>query len=102
MLHQNEDMLNFKEDSVFVGYDTLNTKAIVNGIFKYGNLSRFGNGKVIVNIQNITGPNGKIVRPDNIASICATQDNNQIFYIWDEYRDFTAYDAQKYPIINII
>lgn len=62
----------------------------------------FGNGKVIVNIQNITGPNGKIVRPDNIASICGTQDNNQIFYIWDEYRDFTAYDAQKYPIINII
>ena len=45
---QNEDMLNFKEDSLFVGYDTLNSEATVNGIFKDGSLSSIGNGKVIL------------------------------------------------------
>ena len=45
---QNEDMLNFKEESVFLGYELLECEATVNGIFKDGSLSSIGNGKVIL------------------------------------------------------
>ena len=45
---QNEDMLNFKEDSEFIGYDTLECSATINGIFKDGNLASFGKGKLIL------------------------------------------------------
>ena len=45
---QNEDMLNFKEDSLFVGYDTLEANAIINGIFKDGELVAKASGKLIL------------------------------------------------------
>ena len=48
---QNEDMLNFKEPCEFVGYETLKAKAHVNGIFKDGELSSFGKGKLILSFD---------------------------------------------------
>ena len=45
---QNEDMLNFKEPCEFVGYDSLECKAHVTGIFKDGELASFGKGKLIL------------------------------------------------------
>ena len=45
---QNEDMLNFKEDSKFVGYEKLECRAHINGIFKDGNISSIAKGKVIL------------------------------------------------------
>ena len=45
---QNEDMLNFKEDSNFVGYDNLECDAVINGIFSEGSLSSKASGKVVL------------------------------------------------------
>ncbi len=45
---QNEDMLNFNEESIFVGYDTLETTSTINGIFKDGSLSSCATGEVIL------------------------------------------------------
>lgn len=59
--------------------------------------------KLTINIQNCTKPDGtKIVAPDNLADICSTQDDNQIIYMWDEWRNFTEYTEDKFPTINII
>ena len=45
---QNEDMLNFKEPCEFLGYEKLESEAIVNGIFKDGELVSFGKGKLLL------------------------------------------------------
>lgn len=45
---QNEDMLNFKEESSFIGYDNLECDATVNGIFSEGNLSSKASGKIVL------------------------------------------------------
>ena len=59
--------------------------------------------KLTINIQNCTKPDGtKIVAPANMADICCTQNDNQILYIWDAWRNFVSYNAEKYPTINII
>ena len=59
--------------------------------------------KLTINIQNCTKPDGtKIVAPANMADICCTQNDNQILYIWDAWRNFVPYNAEKYPTINII
>lgn len=62
----------------------------------------FGDGKIKVNVINFVGPNGKLEAPEDIAAICGTGTADQVFYVWDNYRNTVAYDANKYPIINII
>ena len=49
---QNEDMLNFKENSSFIGYDHLECTSKVNGIFKDGNLSSKASGKLVLAFDN--------------------------------------------------
>ena len=56
---------------------------------------------VTINIQNVVKPDGTKIVPTDLATICGTQDDNQIIYMWDEYRGHTAYGS-KYPTINII
>ena len=56
--------------------------------------------KLTINIQNCTGPNGKIT-PLDLATICGTQKDDQLIYMWDNYRKHTAY-GDKYPTITII
>ena len=51
MASQNEDMLNFNEPCEFVGYNTLESTAHINGIFKDGELSSFGSGKLILSFD---------------------------------------------------
>lgn len=56
---------------------------------------------ITINIQNLTKPDGnKLQAPDNLGSICATGDKNQIIYMFDDYRGITPY-GDKYPIISI-
>ena len=56
---------------------------------------------ITINIQNLTKPDGnKLQAPDNLGSICATGDENQIIYMFDDYRGITPY-GDKYPIISI-
>lgn len=57
--------------------------------------------KLIINLQNITKPDGtKLEPPQNLQDICGTQNDKQIIYIWDEYRGHVAY-GDKYPNISI-
>ena len=58
--------------------------------------------KLTVNIQNFTKPDGNKLVATDLAKICTTLDENQIFILWDEVRGYVAYDADKYPIINIV
>ena len=57
--------------------------------------------KLTINIQNLTKPDGtKLIMPTDLSTICATGDDNQIIYMYDDYRGITSY-GDKYPIINI-
>jgi hypothetical protein len=57
---------------------------------------------LIINIQNCTKPDGtKITAPANMADICATGDENQLIYMYDDWRGVIPYDENIYPTINI-
>lgn len=57
--------------------------------------------KLTINLQNITKPDGtKLTMPQDLSTICGTQNDDQIIYIWDEYRNHVAY-GDKYPLIDI-
>ena len=45
---QNEDMLNFKEESSFIGYDKLTFTSKINGIFVDGKLVKEASGKIVL------------------------------------------------------
>ncbi len=49
---QNEDMLNFKEESSFIGYDKLTCTSKVNGIFANGKLVNNASGKLVLTFDN--------------------------------------------------
>ena len=58
--------------------------------------------KLTINIQNCTKPDGtKILPVSDLSTICGTQDDNQILYVWDAWRNFVPY-SPVYPTINII
>lgn len=58
--------------------------------------------KLTINIQNCTKPDGtKIVSVEDLSTICGSQNNDQIIYMWDSWRNHTEY-GDKYPTINII
>lgn len=62
----------------------------------------FAPEKININVINTIGPNNKkITMPSDIASICGTGDEKQIFYVWDNYRNLVPYDVTKYPTITI-
>ena len=54
-----------------------------------------------INIQNLTKPDGTKVVPCDLSTICGTQDNNQLIYVYDSYNGVRAYDETIYPTINI-
>ena len=56
--------------------------------------------KLTINIQNLTKPDGTKLQPVDLATICGTQDDNQIIYMYDSWRGHTAY-GDKYPTITI-
>lgn len=63
----------------------------------------FAPEKIIVNIINTIGPNNKkVTMPSNIADVCGTGNDKQLFYIWDNYRQVVPYEAEKYPTFNIL
>lgn len=57
--------------------------------------------KITINIQNCTKPDGSKLENCDLKDICGTQDDKQIIYMWDEYRNHVSY-SDKYPKINII
>ena len=65
------------------------------------NDNMFSSDKLTVNITNCYGPFGKIETPDDLATICGTQDANQVIYIWNNKEGFVPYSTDRYPTINI-
>lgn len=62
----------------------------------------FGPDKVTINMINCTHAGEKITAPANIADVCGTNDAaTQLFYIWSNEEGLVAYDAERYPVINI-
>lgn len=62
----------------------------------------FGPDKVTINLINCTYAGEKITMPEDIASVCGTNDaDTQLFYIWSNEEGLVAYDADRYPVINI-
>lgn len=54
-----------------------------------------------INIQNLTKPDGTKVVPCDLSTICGTQDNNQLIYVYDSYNGVRSYNETIYPTINI-
>lgn len=62
----------------------------------------FGPDKVTINLINCTHAGEKITMPEDIATVCGTNDAaTQLFYIWSNEEGLVAYDASRYPVINI-
>lgn len=62
----------------------------------------FGPDKVTINVINCTRAGKKITMPEDIATVCGTNDAaTQLFYVWSNEEGLVAYDADRYPVINI-
>jgi len=62
----------------------------------------FGPDKVTINLINCTHAGEKITMPEDIATVCGTNDAaTQLFYVWSNEEGLVAYDADRYPVINI-
>lgn len=62
----------------------------------------FGPDKVTINLINCTHAGKKITMPEDIATVCGTNDAaTQLFYVWSNEEGLVAYDADRYPVINI-
>ena len=62
----------------------------------------FGPDKVTINLINCTHVGKKITMPEDIATVCGTNDAaTQLFYVWSNEEGLVAYDADRYPVINI-
>lgn len=62
----------------------------------------FGPDKVTINVINCTHAGKKITMPEDIATVCGTNDAaTQLFYVWSNEEGLVAYDADRYPVINI-
>lgn len=63
----------------------------------------FSPEKVTINIENCTGPYGKIEPVEDISSICGTHNHEtQVIYVCQDYdNNCLPYDAEKYPVITI-
>lgn len=63
--------------------------------------NRFGDGKIVINLTNVTTPYGLLTKPANMSEILGSKDSNQIVYVYYHNGGFVEYDANKYPIVNI-
>lgn len=62
----------------------------------------FGEGKITLNIQNLIKPDGtKLEIPENIADICGSG-NNQILYVYRDKGGLVPYNADKFPVVNVL
>lgn len=63
----------------------------------------FAPDKVTINFINFTGPDGKkLVKPKDMSTILGTGEFSQLLYIYYDVAGFQAYDAAKYPTVNIL
>lgn len=62
----------------------------------------FGGNKITVNFINLVGPNGKVTTPSDISTVCGSADENQIVYVYRSKGGIVAYDANKFPVVNVL
>lgn len=63
----------------------------------------FAPDKITINVSNLITPDGTLLAaPKDMATIAGSFDDKQVFYLSDNYRGSVAYDAAKYPAINIL
>lgn len=63
----------------------------------------FAPDKITINVSNLITPDGTLLEaPKDMATIAGSFDDKQVFYLSDNYRGSVAYDAAKYPAINIL
>ena len=62
----------------------------------------FAPDKVTLNIQNLTIPGGNKLTTQDVSTICGTKDSNQVIYAYNAYEGVLAYNANRYPAINIL
>lgn len=63
----------------------------------------FAPDKITINVSNLITPDGTLLAaPEDMATIAGSFDDKQVFYLSDNYRGSVAYDAAKYPAINIL
>ena len=60
----------------------------------------FAPNKIKVNITNFVKPDGTVLTATDMNTICGTQDDNQVFYLYVG-GEILAYDETRYPAINI-
>lgn len=61
----------------------------------------FGPDKMTVNIVNCTTPKGKLQPVEDLATVCGTKDENQLFYMYSDKEGEIAYSVDRFPIITI-
>lgn len=57
-------------------------------------------GKLTLNIQNLTKPDGAVLNTEDIPSICGTGDKNQVLYVYVDKEGLIPY-GDRYPAITI-
>ena len=58
----------------------------------------FAPDKLTINFINVVGPDGKVIKPTNLAEVCGTSDENQIIYVWNSKGGTIPYgDGSRYP-----
>ena len=58
----------------------------------------FAPDKLTINFINVVGPDGKVIKPTNLAEVCGTSDENQIIYVWNSLGGTIPYgDGSRYP-----
>ena len=58
----------------------------------------FAPSKLTINFINVVGPDGKVIKPTNLAEVCGTSDANQIIYVWNSVGGTIPYgDGSRYP-----
>lgn len=63
----------------------------------------FAPDKVTINFINFIGPDGKkLVKPKDMSTILGTGEFSQLLYVYYDVAGFQAYDAAKYPTVNIL
>ena len=53
-----------------------------------------------INFINLIGPDGKKIKPENVADVCTGGSGQRVVYIWNSKEGHVQYDVNRYPTIT--
>lgn len=61
--------------------------------------NRFASSKLTINIKDVTGPDGKILNPEDVAAVLGSNNDQQIVYIYNDKENNVPYKGNeaRYP-----